>query len=73
MSKLEQLKKRIKDAGPDGVKAAHIQYDYEPVGDLMMRYLNDGVEFVSCRAPEFSPDSEQRMFAIEFDPYRTAR
>jgi hypothetical protein len=63
MSELEQLKKRINDSGPEGVKTAHIRDDYEPAGDLMIHNLMESGEYKSRRDPDW------KIFKSGMEPY----
>jgi hypothetical protein len=63
MSELEQLKKRIDDSGPEGVKTAHIREDYEPAGDLMIHNLTESREYTSRRDPDW------KIFKAGMEPY----
>ncbi len=63
MSEIEQLKKRIKDSGPEGVKTAHIRDDYEPAGEMMIHQLTESGEFVQRRDPDW------RIYTKDMAPY----
>ncbi len=69
MSEIEQLKNRITDSGPNGIKTAHIRDDYEPAGDLMIHRLTESGDFVSRRVMTTYGDSEWLIFKTGMEPY----
>ena len=69
MTEIEQLKKRINDSGVNGVELAHIRDDYEPAGDMMIRYLTDSDEYVQRKIPAQSFDQKWHIFKRESEPY----
>jgi len=69
MMEIEQLKKRINDSGVNGVELAHIRDDYEPAGDMMIRYLTDSDEYVQRKTPAHNFDQKWCIFKRESKPY----
>jgi hypothetical protein len=70
MSEIEQLKKRIKDSGYEGITTAIIKDDYEPVGQMMITRLVDSGEFVSRRDnPGIGVTGIWKVWARGFEPY----
>ena len=69
MSEIEQLKKRIDEAGSEGVENAHIRDDYAPAGDMMLRNLTDSGEYVQRITPMHGFDQKWRIFKKGYEPY----
>jgi hypothetical protein len=69
MSETEQLKKRIDKSGYEGVKTAHIREDYEPAGDLMIKFLSDSGEYVQRKTPMNDFSAKWRIFKKGNEPY----
>ena len=69
MSELDQLKKRIEEAGPDGLKTSIVRDDYEPAGDMFMMSLCEKEEFVQRKGFGGGMDQSWRIFKKEFAPY----
>ncbi len=69
MSEIEQLKKRIDDAGIKGIENAQIRDDYEPIGDMMLRTLLDSSEYVARKTPANSYDATWKIFKLTYEPY----
>jgi hypothetical protein len=70
MSEIEELKKRIKDAGYAGLETAIIREDYEPVGQMMIRQLTESGQFISQRSPGSYGiwDGPWKVWSTEFSP-----
>ena len=69
MSEIEQLKKRIDDAGLSGVETAHIRDDYEPAGAMMIRDICESGEYVQRKVPPGSYDQKWKVFKKGMEPY----
>lgn len=69
MTELEQLKKRIDVSGIEGVETAHVRDDYEPTGDMMMRYLCATGEYVQRKTPIHIFDAKWKIFKAGMEPY----
>lgn len=70
MSEIEQLKKRIRDAGFDGLETSIIRDDYAPIGQMMISQLCESGEFISQRSQgEFGfHDGPWKVWARAFTP-----
>jgi hypothetical protein len=69
VSELEQLKKRIDDAGDQGVETARIRDDYEPGGAMMIHKLTDSGEYVQRKVPPGTYDQKWKIFKKGVEPY----
>ena len=69
MSKLEQLRKRIKDSAYGGIPTAHIRKDdYEPACEMLITGLVNSGEFIARRDLPVN-GGDWKIWAKGFEPY----
>ncbi len=69
MSKLEQLKERVRHSGKCGVATADIRDDYDPIGAMMIQDLCDTGEYVQRKVPPGGFDQVWKVFKKGEEPY----
>ena len=69
MGEIEQLKRRINESGIDGIETKHIRYDYDPIGDIMIRDLCSTGNYVQRKVPPNTFDQKWKIFKKGMEPY----